>query len=170
MGKNELIGLNARLVFEKETDLKKAFRLLRKTGDSYIEEIVLKRKDNSVFWVLMCFRLENHFLFQEPQMLCQFININKEKSNTPIGKSNKDGLKAKLKKVIVNNKFQECIDELSKLFNDRDEKEILNTILAQESQLNLINRQQRLFTITNDEYNLTHSKIRKNLLDIIDEI
>jgi len=94
--RNELLGLNARLLFEKDNELKKAYRRLVNIGDTYTKEIKLKRKDNSIFWVLMFFRLEKHILLSEKQILCQFININEFKSEEA---EQKDSIPTKINKV-----------------------------------------------------------------------
>lgn len=166
---NELIGLNGRLLFEKEVLLKKAFRTLRNIGDTSCKELVLKRKDNSTFWVLMCFRLENHIVLNTPQLLCQFININEFK--TEDGSVNDiEEQKENLKKKIGSNQLKSCISDLYLFFNKKEDKETINAILIQESKFNLISKQQQNFIISTADYDLQYSKIISNLLQIIDEM
>lgn len=85
--KNELLGLHSKKLFDNKSIIKKAFRKLNniESSGNWCKELRLKRKDDSLFWVLMSFRLEAHPILQEKQLLCQFININSIKEEKNLG-------------------------------------------------------------------------------------
>lgn len=167
--KNELIGMDARLLFENDTLLKKAFRTLRKEGEIWSKELVLKRKDKSRFWVLMCFRLEQHPIYKDLEMICQFVNINDFKVEEKEATEGED-LKLSLKEKVASNDLKTCMEELLLYYDRCKRKELQNQVLIQKSQFSLITEQQRAFIISFDEYNRVLSNIRANLLSLIDEI
>lgn len=167
---NELLGMDARFLFENEATVKKAFRILSNKDEVWNKELLLKRKDKSKFWVLMSFRVEENILFKENQLLCQFININDFKAADDQGQNEPSELKTKLRKKIASSDLMSCISILSQHLNKTGNRDLLNQVLIQESQLNFINRQQRKFIMSLDDYSNAFSKVRSNLIDIIGEI